>query len=471
MKCPQCGNDFVEGHLYCDVCGNELQIVPDFEPEIENSIQENLSGIVEDLGYTEDAFEQTREMPMKHFNIKLQVISLKKQILIALAAIVLCVIGVIVYQNNSYHFQVKKAKQSADMGNYTQAISYLDRAIDLNDEELEAKLMIADCYCENGQIEKAEIILREIISMDSANLEAYRKLIAIYEADEDYTRINKILRENGTETVLREFSSYVALPPEFSYTSGSYDEVVPLKLSSNTTGIIYYTLDGTTPTTESDVYTSPIFLENGSHQINAMFINDKGVASESVYQTYVINVTVPLEPKISVDSGTYTTPTLIEAEIPNGCNIYYTVDGSEPTLNSVPYVMPISMPTGESVFKFVTYSPEGVAGPVATRNYNLEVDTLLTVESAVSLLVKGLTDRGIILDFQGSVPGMSGHNSYISSTLISSGTRIYYLIVEYYNDPTGMISKTGNMYAVDADSGVLHKATVDSAGNYTVTQI
>ena len=43
MKCPHCGNEMVEGHLICETCGEEIRIVPDFEPEIENSITETLS--------------------------------------------------------------------------------------------------------------------------------------------------------------------------------------------------------------------------------------------------------------------------------------------------------------------------------------------------------------------------------------------------------------------------------------------
>ena len=38
MVCPSCGCEMAEGHLYCETCGNEIRIVPDFEPEIENSI-------------------------------------------------------------------------------------------------------------------------------------------------------------------------------------------------------------------------------------------------------------------------------------------------------------------------------------------------------------------------------------------------------------------------------------------------
>ena len=46
MKCPKCGHELKEGHLICEICGEEIQIVPDFEPEIENSITETLSTLV-----------------------------------------------------------------------------------------------------------------------------------------------------------------------------------------------------------------------------------------------------------------------------------------------------------------------------------------------------------------------------------------------------------------------------------------
>ena len=38
MKCPKCGVDIQEGKLLCESCGEEIHIVPDFEPEIENRI-------------------------------------------------------------------------------------------------------------------------------------------------------------------------------------------------------------------------------------------------------------------------------------------------------------------------------------------------------------------------------------------------------------------------------------------------
>ena len=44
MKCPSCGCEMAEGHLYCEKCGMEIQMVPDFEPEFENSIIEDKAG-------------------------------------------------------------------------------------------------------------------------------------------------------------------------------------------------------------------------------------------------------------------------------------------------------------------------------------------------------------------------------------------------------------------------------------------
>ena len=54
MICPKCGFEMQEGQLYCEHCGMEIQIVPDFEPEIENSISETLNTLAEELTQKEE---------------------------------------------------------------------------------------------------------------------------------------------------------------------------------------------------------------------------------------------------------------------------------------------------------------------------------------------------------------------------------------------------------------------------------
>ena len=68
MKCPNCGEELGEGYLYCEKCGEEIRIVPDFEPEIENSIIETLSAVAEDVSPEESedvlADDMTDEIPV-----------------------------------------------------------------------------------------------------------------------------------------------------------------------------------------------------------------------------------------------------------------------------------------------------------------------------------------------------------------------------------------------------------------------
>ena len=49
MICPNCGFEMKDEDLYCENCGQEIHIVPLFEPEIEQSITDNLSNILSNI--------------------------------------------------------------------------------------------------------------------------------------------------------------------------------------------------------------------------------------------------------------------------------------------------------------------------------------------------------------------------------------------------------------------------------------
>ena len=38
MQCPNCKEELKDGNLYCEKCGYEIQMVPDFEPDVDGSI-------------------------------------------------------------------------------------------------------------------------------------------------------------------------------------------------------------------------------------------------------------------------------------------------------------------------------------------------------------------------------------------------------------------------------------------------
>ena len=49
MKCPNCGAEMKEGTLYCEHCGEDIHIVPDFEPEIEYNMEQTLHDIAREM--------------------------------------------------------------------------------------------------------------------------------------------------------------------------------------------------------------------------------------------------------------------------------------------------------------------------------------------------------------------------------------------------------------------------------------
>lgn len=468
MKCSRCGRDMQEGHLYCEYCGEEVRIVPDMDIEIENSIQENLSTLVENIskeqGESEKDIEKSFEKKRRH-NIG------KKALIAAMAGILtvmlLCVlVGMNLYHKNSFDYQMKKASACAAGQDYKEAISYLEKAVSLQQDNADARLLLAEYYMKEQEWKQARQTLRDVISIDAENEEAYSRLIVLYEEAQDYAAINRLLQNSESAEMKEKFRRFLALPPEFSNAEGNYTEVVALKLSTHTTGDIFYTLDGTVPTKASMRYTTPIMLESGVYDVSAMFVNGYGIASSVVTKHYEIDVAVPLAPEVSCISGSYDRPTMISVEVPEGCSVYYTMDGTQPTMDSILYSMPIAMPLGSSTFRFVVYSEEGVAGEVTTRNYLLRVRTAIDVATAVNLLMQELKERGVILEFDGSVPNKSGRNVYIASTLIQIGNHDFFLVAEYYQDTIGTLTRTGGLYGVEANSGAIYRISTDDKGNY-----
>ena len=175
-------------------------------------------------------------------------------------------------------------------------------------------------------------------------ISACQTVVDIYSELGDYQSISDLLISMGDNDVSNAFQKYKAKAPEFSYEEGFYETVVPLKLTSTTAGTIYYTIDGSEPDSFSEVYNSPIFLENGVHTIKAYFVNEFGVESEMVSKTYTIDVSIPFAPEVSAYSGDYDVPILITVEFMEGCQVYYTTDGTIPTSDSIAYNQPIPMP-------------------------------------------------------------------------------------------------------------------------------
>lgn len=483
MKCPHCGHEMPEEYLICDHCGEEIRIVPDFEPEIENSITETLSTLVS-LQEEPENEEGAEELDTEEQEVTVSLEKKGRSVHIILALAILFVVGLISYSLYAYHirtveYQIQRAKAYAESGAYDQAIACLETAYAARPEEAQILFLEADYYYLQEQNTAAISTLMRIIGSDNSNRyseddveEAYSKIITIYANQESYGQINDLLRDCTNERIVSMFQGYLAMEPEFSYVEGSYAEVIPLKLSSNTSGTIYYTMDGTKPDKNSSIYTAPLFLETGEYTVSAFFVNDYGIESDIVTKTYVINLAVPNAPEVELYSGEYYEATMIAVEESEGCKIFYTTDESEPTADSVPYTGPIPMPLGTTLFKFVNISSEGIASEVTTRTYTLRLRGAIATDEAVTNLVNRLVETGYLEDATGQNARLSGTLSYqFSSVLRVGGSEDYYTIYEYYDDGTGILSRTDKVFLVQVYTGQAAQLGYDDAGNFVANPI
>lgn len=254
MKCHKCGAELPEGRLYCEKCGEEVHIVPDFEPEIENSMQESLTAIAEHA-----EFGPETEQEKKHQRL-FRIVSIAAGVLIVFLVLLLCCFH---FRSRSLTYQLKRAQACYQNGKLPEAAEHYKAAIAMDETDISLQHALADIYLALGEEESYLEILNRIRKSVYASpdevISAYKKLVAYYKEKEDYSTINTLVTSSDNDEVKNLFRNYMAQPPEFSYKGGNYAQVIPLKLTSGTQGTIYYTLDGMMPNENSEVYTTPIF--------------------------------------------------------------------------------------------------------------------------------------------------------------------------------------------------------------------
>lgn len=483
MKCPKCGNELEDGKLLCTKCGEEINIVPDFDIELEDRLSESISSMMEDIAdeendkedkpFEEDANDEfsdifSKSISLHQFKIPLLILSV-----VAIVALGLVVYGNVTETNryNSFDYQYSQAVENAAQGDYNQAVSYLERALAINSEDLDARFLLAKYYDKNGQRQSAISILEEILRNDAEYdklNQVYDMLLDIYEQKAEYEKMAELLNECTITDIISKYNEYTAFVPEFSRQGGVYDEIMTVSISAQASGFVYYTLDGSVPTRNSAVYETPILLESGEYVIRAMFVNMYGIQSSLVSQNYYISLASPSAPIVRPDSGVYSAPTMIEAYYDDNSRIYYTTDGTVPTKYSTRYVGAIEMAYGVSNYSFVSIDESGLSSEVVNRTYQLSVDANFSTELAITVLKNNLWAIGKLSTVEGNVPDKLGLNQYSVATLYSLDGEMYYIVREEYVDMTGQAHETNNLYAINTNTADLYKAYKLDEGKYNL---
>lgn len=323
MKCQRCGAEIAEGNLYCSSCGMEIRIVPDFEPEVEHAVNQAMNHILDDVFQserketTEFSDRQTRQLQQKEALQKPKRVSEKKPahggkqgkasgnekhskgkkahyrwfiLLISISlAVVLLALG---YMNFTSDYQLRRGNYFFSQANYERAIRHYERAQDLDPADARIMLHLAECYEKLDQKAGYEACLTKVVqnehAQDTQRDIAFERLARLYLENKEYQKIDSLLKNCNNENILKTYEKYRAILPRFSHEGGSYQKMIALKLQCDGQGRIYYTTDGSDPSTESSEYTGTIFLDKGEYTIKAICVNEFGVVSEVVTMKYSI---------------------------------------------------------------------------------------------------------------------------------------------------------------------------------------
>ncbi len=478
MICPKCSTEIKEGFMYCPKCGEEIKIVPEYEASVEVGIEAAISEVagiiadtVEEVKAEENQSETNLQNQTVHNNdadgdddlklfdfsdnnkFKNKTISWPKRILIgvclvALIAIIVGMYRVVTIINNyySYEYQYSKAEQEFLDADYDNVVKTTKHIMTIDSQAEKPRLLLADSYYALDKYDESIAVLTALLSDFPEDASVYERLLANYEAQGDITSIISLSEQCTDEGIGAMFRDYVSEAPEYNLEDGTYFAPQVVRIIGKGNGTIYYTDDGTEPSLSSNEYTVPINVSKGTATIAAVYENEKGVVSPVSSVTINIEILKPDKPKLLTESGDYTSPRLIKVEEPAEGNIYYTTDGTNPTVKSKQYKAPLAMPLGKSEFRFILIDDSGIAGEVASAEYNLVVNSAIDTETAKNAVIFMLTAQG---------KDIASHE-FAAKYAYSESGRTYYFIEEYSGGNKG---KVLNTYGVDTESGNLFVVT------------
>ena len=159
--------------------------------------------------------------------------------------------------------------------------------------------------------------------------------------------------------------------PEFDLEEGVYGEGKVVRLSTFHEEVsIYYTTDGSNPTTSSTLYVNPIALDRNMtvKAIAFVVIEDMAISSDVVSRSYLVKVANPqfsLKDKSSVSDSSF----LSLSSSTEDAQIKYTTDGSIPSLtNGNIYNTPISF-TSSCIVKAIALKDGMESSDVVSAEY------------------------------------------------------------------------------------------------------
>lgn len=321
------------------------------------------------------------------------------------------------------------------------------------------------------------------------------QVVATYPGDNNY---------RSSTSAATTLQSQVATPV-LSLAQGTYTSVQTLTISETTPGATtYYEMSGAQSTSGVVVYTGPITLSNsGMTSIQVYASETEYLQSNYVSALYTLVLPPTATPAISLAAGYYSGPqTITITDSAVGAKIYYTTNGTFPTLNSNLYSAPITVSSSETLVAAAVAFGYSFS-PAASAQYVIGGSSASLIYTVAGTGSYGYTGDGgpatlAELNSPNAVVKDGAGNLYLSDSgnhmvrKVAAGTGMISIVagtgtVGYSGDggpaasaeligPDSLaLDALGNLFIADSDNGTIRKVNLTSgiittyAGNPTAT--
>ena len=284
--CVYCGNKMKASDKFCSSCGSKAHLIEQYE---ENNVCEN------DRGGICAVKNHIKDSGIKNSNA----LRSRLPIIIGIIIVVLLVVTAI-YAYATHLSPVAQARNQLELGNkflyagkYEEAILAFEKVIKIQPKNIEARLGLSKAYLATDQPDKAELVLKEALGIDPEREDIYLALFDLYLAIGEGKEAVRILKDGIEETdsgnLHKKLEEIVPSEPKANLKSGKYIGMKTVELiGRDEDSAIYYTLDGSEVSKDSEQYTEPIKLKEGKTILKAASINKYGIIGDTIEYEYII---------------------------------------------------------------------------------------------------------------------------------------------------------------------------------------
>jgi uncharacterized repeat protein (TIGR03803 family) len=250
-------------------------------------------------------------------------------------------------------------------------------------------------------------------------------------------------------------STPTAATPTFSPAAGPYSSAQSVTITDTTSGAtIYYTTNGTTPTTSSTKYTSAITVSS-TETIEAIAVASGYTNSAVATATYTITLPAAATPKFTPAAGTYSSAqSVTSTDTTSGATIYYTTNGTTPTTSSTKYTSAITVSSTETI-EAIAVASGYTNSAVATATYTITLPAAATPTFSPAAGSYSSAQSVTITD---TISGASIYYTTNGTTPTTSSTKYTTAIT---------VSSTETIEAIAVASGYTNSAV--ATATYTIT--